>query len=104
MFRDLLATDQSRGRTTSCPSPDLCPFAQGGLCKPYGRLYVNLDESDEFGTFVFRTTGFRHSNFGSTLKLLLCSVEWLAVLPAIATDLKRQENYAVIVPLCITWT
>jgi hypothetical protein len=27
-------------------------------CKPYGRLYVNLDESDEFGTFIFRTTGF----------------------------------------------
>ena len=24
-----------------------------GLCKPYGRLYVNLDESDEFGTFIF---------------------------------------------------
>lgn len=42
----------------SCPSPDLCPLAQGGLCKPYGRLYVNLDESDEFGSFVFRTTGF----------------------------------------------
>ncbi|WP_151707279.1 hydrolase or metal-binding protein [Acinetobacter sp. TUM15064] len=41
-----------------CPSPDLCQLAQGGLCKPYGRLYVNLDESDEFGTFVFRTTGF----------------------------------------------
>ena len=41
-----------------CPSPDLCAFAQGGLCKPYGRLYVNLDESDEFGSFVFRTTGF----------------------------------------------
>jgi hypothetical protein len=33
-------------------------LAQGGLCKPYGRLYVNLDESDEFGTFIFRTTGF----------------------------------------------
>ena len=41
-----------------CPSPHLCPLAQGGLCKPYGRLYVNLDESDEFGTFIFRTTGF----------------------------------------------
>ena len=41
-----------------CPSPDLCPLAQGGHCKPYGRLYVNLDESDEFGTFIFRTTGF----------------------------------------------
>ncbi|NNH38009.1 recombination directionality factor [Acinetobacter terrae] len=42
----------------SCPSPDLCPLAQGGYCKPYGRLHVNLDESDEFGTFIFRTTGF----------------------------------------------
>ena len=41
-----------------CPSPDLCPLAQGGLCKPYGRLYVNLDESDELRTFIFRTTGF----------------------------------------------
>lgn len=42
----------------TCPSPDLCPLAQGGLCKPYGRLYVNLDESDELGTFIFRTTDF----------------------------------------------
>ncbi|MEG2268140.1 MAG: hydrolase or metal-binding protein [Acinetobacter sp.] len=41
-----------------CPSPDLCPIGQGGNCKPYGRLYVNLDESDELGTFIFRTTGF----------------------------------------------
>jgi len=41
-----------------CPSPDLCPLAQGGHCKPYGRLHVNLDESDEVGTFIFRTTGF----------------------------------------------
>lgn len=42
----------------SCPSPSLCSLAQGGLCKPYGRLYVNLDDADEFGTFIFRTTGF----------------------------------------------
>ncbi|RZG78530.1 hydrolase or metal-binding protein [Acinetobacter sp. WCHAc060033] len=41
-----------------CPSPDLCPLAKGGNCKPYGRLHVNLDESDELGTFIFRTTGF----------------------------------------------
>ncbi|WP_315078731.1 hydrolase or metal-binding protein [Acinetobacter guillouiae] len=41
-----------------CPSPDLCPLAQGGKCKPFGRLHVNLDESDELGTFIFRTTGF----------------------------------------------
>lgn len=41
-----------------CPSPDLCSLAQGGHCKPFGRLHVNLDESDELGTFIFRTTGF----------------------------------------------
>lgn len=41
-----------------CSSPDLCPMAQEGNCKPYGRLYVNLNESDELGTFIFRTTGF----------------------------------------------
>ncbi|MFX8859912.1 hydrolase or metal-binding protein [Acinetobacter baumannii] len=41
-----------------CPSPNLCPLAQGGQCKPYGQLYVNLDESDELGSFIFRTTGF----------------------------------------------
>lgn len=41
-----------------CPSPDLCPLALGGNCKPFGRLHVNLDESDELGTFIFRTTGF----------------------------------------------
>jgi len=40
-----------------CPSPERCALAQGGLCKAFGRLYVNLDESDEFGTFIFRTTG-----------------------------------------------
>ncbi|WP_151831506.1 recombination directionality factor [Acinetobacter ursingii] len=40
-----------------CPSPERCPLAQGGLCKAFSRLYVNLDESDEFGTFIFRTTG-----------------------------------------------
>ncbi len=40
-----------------CHSPERCPLAQGGLCKAFGRLYVNLDESDEFGTFIFRTTG-----------------------------------------------
>ena len=41
-----------------CPSPDLCSLAQGGHCKPYGRFHVNLDDSDELGTFIFRTTGF----------------------------------------------
>lgn len=41
-----------------CLSPDLCPLGQGGHCKPYTRLHVNLGEADEFGTFIFRTTGF----------------------------------------------
>ena len=36
-----------------CPSPDFCPLAQGGNCKPYGRLHMNLDDSDEFGNFNF---------------------------------------------------
>ena len=44
--------------TLPCPSPDRCPLAQGCACKPYGRLYVNLSEDDELGTFIFRTTGF----------------------------------------------
>jgi len=39
----------------SYPSPDLCSLAQGGLYKPYGRLYGNLDE---LSSFIFRTTGF----------------------------------------------
>lgn len=34
------------------------PTGKRGHCKPYGRLTVNLDESDELGTFMFRTTGY----------------------------------------------
>lgn len=41
-----------------CPSPDACPQAKGGACKPYGRLNVVIGEEDPLGTFVFRTTGF----------------------------------------------
>ena len=41
-----------------CPSPDLCPLAQGGNCKPYGRLYVNLDESDELVNGILKLTPF----------------------------------------------
>ena len=29
-----------------------------GQCKPYGRLNVSIGDSDELGSFVFRTTGF----------------------------------------------
>lgn len=41
-----------------CPAPGLCPLAQGGNCKPYGRLNVKIGDDDELGTFIFRTTGF----------------------------------------------
>ncbi len=44
--------------THPCPSPDLCPLAQGGNCKAYARLYANLSDDDELGTFVLRTTSF----------------------------------------------
>ncbi|QRY76913.1 hydrolase or metal-binding protein [Pseudomonas sp. PDNC002] len=41
-----------------CPSPDTCPLAKGGACKPYGRLNVVIGDEDPLGSFVFRTTGF----------------------------------------------
>ena len=41
-----------------CPSPDACPLAKGGACKPYGRLNVLIGDEDPLGSFVFRTTGF----------------------------------------------
>lgn len=41
-----------------CPSPDACPLAQGGACKPYGRFNVLIGDEDTLGSFVFRTTGF----------------------------------------------
>lgn len=40
-----------------CPGPDACTFGQDG-CKPYGRLNLVIGNSDELGSFVFRTTGF----------------------------------------------
>lgn len=42
----------------SCPSPDSCAFGQEKNCKPYGRLNVRLEDNDDLGTFIFRTTGF----------------------------------------------
>lgn len=45
-------------QTLPCPSPESCELAKGGLCKPYGRLNVQLGEDDELGTFIFRTTGY----------------------------------------------
>lgn len=41
----------------ACPGPDLCRFGLG-QCKPYGRFNVSIGDSDELGSFVFRTTGF----------------------------------------------
>lgn len=41
----------------ACPGPDTCRFGMGH-CKPYGRLNVSIGDSDELGSFVFRTTGF----------------------------------------------
>ncbi|WP_428827176.1 hydrolase or metal-binding protein [Azonexus sp. IMCC34842] len=45
-------------KTLPCPSPDGCPLAQGGACKPYGRLNITIGEDDPLGSFIFRTTGF----------------------------------------------
>ncbi|WP_034293864.1 hypothetical protein [Herbaspirillum sp. RV1423] len=44
-------------KSLPCPSPDDCEFS-GGLCKPYGRLNVKIDDEDDLGTFIFRTTGY----------------------------------------------
>ena len=45
-----------------CPAPQACPLAEGGNCKPYGRLTVCIEGDgavcDELGSFVLRTTGF----------------------------------------------
>lgn len=40
-----------------CPGPDVCSFSKTA-CKPYGRLNLVIGDSDELGSFVFRTTGF----------------------------------------------
>jgi hypothetical protein len=47
---------QSGVQSLPCPSPTLCEFGKGGLCKPYGRLNVKIGD-DDLGTFIFRTTG-----------------------------------------------
>lgn len=42
-----------------CPSPAACDLGRKGGCKPYGRLNVQIEgQADEFGSFIFRTTGF----------------------------------------------
>lgn len=49
---------QSGIETLPCPSPEQCEFGANGLCKPYGRLHVQVGDTDDVGSFVFRTTGF----------------------------------------------
>jgi hypothetical protein len=49
---------QSGVQSLPCPSPMLCEFGKSGLCKPYGRLNVNIGDDDDLGTFIFRTTGY----------------------------------------------
>ncbi|QQU68182.1 hydrolase or metal-binding protein [Pseudomonas fluorescens] len=51
-------TTQDGIQSLPCPSPDACPLAKGGACKPYGRLNVIIGDEDSLGSFVFRTTGF----------------------------------------------
>lgn len=45
-------------RSLACPAPESCDLAQGGACKPYGRINVQIGDEDELGSFIFRTTGF----------------------------------------------
>lgn len=45
-------------QTLECPAPQGCALAEGGACKPYGRLNVRVGDDDELGSFIFRTTGF----------------------------------------------
>ena len=65
--RPLCAGDgQSARRRTAmgveaidCPGPDTCKYGQDKHCKLYARMNVQIEgQSDELGTFVFRTTGF----------------------------------------------
>lgn len=57
-----------------CPSPDACPLARGGACKPYGRLNVAIGDDDPLGSFVFRTTGF------NSIRTLAARLQYLQAL------------------------
>jgi hypothetical protein len=50
--------DGSGIESLPCPSPDGCAFGQQGACKPYARLNVLIDDEDEMGSFIFRTTSY----------------------------------------------
>lgn len=87
-----------------CPSPDLCPLAQGGNCKPYGRLHVNLDESDELGTFIFRTTGFNSiRTLAARLSYYQASSNGLLSCLPLQLTLRGKAPHKAIVSPCTTW-
>jgi hypothetical protein len=50
------SASQIKGWRDGLPGPDAAVWL--GNCKPYGRLNVSIGDSDELGSFVFRTTGF----------------------------------------------
>lgn len=76
-----------------CPSPDGCSLAQGGACKPYGRLNVVIGDDDPLGSFVFAPLGstasvpWRHA----------CSISKPS--PAIAWPVCRWNYVCVVNPL-----
>jgi hypothetical protein len=39
-----------------CPAPEACELAEGGACKPYGRMNVRIGDEDELGSFTEDTT------------------------------------------------
>lgn len=59
----------------ACSGPDLCPLAQEGGCKPFGRFHVRIDHpdnpADALSTFVLRTTGI------NTLRTLIARMKYL---------------------------
>lgn len=57
-----------------CASPDGCPVAETGGCKPYARLHVRIGDDDDLGTFVLRTTGF------NTIRTLAARLHYLHAL------------------------
>lgn len=61
-------------RIMPCPSPDQCPLAEGGACKPYGRLNVLIGDDDPTGSFIFRTTGY------NSIRTLSARLAYLAAL------------------------
>lgn len=92
-----------------CPLPDLCPMAQGGLCKPYGRLYVNLNGSDELGTFLFQVSGFNSIRtlitrlryyYAASVGLLSCLPLQLKLKGKSRTQSHRTAIYHVDLTLC----